>query len=149
MYTIEQAALRTGISVPLLRAWERRYGVPTPDRSASGYRLYGDEAIAQLRAMRQLVDEGWAPSQAAIEVLAGRIPTRPAAAEGSPIGEGGPEAPRSAGSVERIVAAARSTTQRSRPPSPSPHWPWAPRPLMARLDRLFASVRTIRTEPRA
>jgi methanogenic corrinoid protein MtbC1 len=70
MYTIKQAAARSGVSVPTLRAWERRYGVVRPSRTAAGYRLYGDDAIARLVAMRHLVDsEGWRPSQAAERVL--------------------------------------------------------------------------------
>ena len=70
MYTIKQAATRTGLSVPVIRAWERRYGVVRPDRTPAGYRLYDDTAIARLSAMRHLVvDEGWQPSQAAQRVL--------------------------------------------------------------------------------
>ena len=68
MYTIKQASVRSGVTVPLLRAWERRYGVVSPDRTPSGYRLYDDAAIERLRAMRVLVDAGWAPSQAADRV---------------------------------------------------------------------------------
>ncbi len=64
MYRIKQAAARAGVSVELLRAWERRYGVVHPDRTASGYRVYDDESIERLRAMRHLVDEGWSPSAA-------------------------------------------------------------------------------------
>jgi DNA-binding transcriptional MerR regulator len=65
MYTIKQAAARSGVSVDLLRAWERRYGVVSPVRTAAGYRLYDEAAIARLRAMRGLVDAGWSPSAAA------------------------------------------------------------------------------------
>ena len=71
MYTIKQAAARSGVGISLLRAWERRYGVVSPTRSAGGYRLYDDDAIARLRSMRQLVDGGWSASQAAAAVLAG------------------------------------------------------------------------------
>lgn len=71
MYTIKQAAARSGVSVPTARAWERRYGVVHPQRTPSGYRLYDDEAIDRLIAMRFLVDtEGVRPSQAAEQVLA-------------------------------------------------------------------------------
>jgi methanogenic corrinoid protein MtbC1 len=71
MYTIKQAAARTGLNVPTIRAWERRYGVVSPTRTAAGYRLYDDAAIARLQAMRRLIDgEGWRPSQAAERVLA-------------------------------------------------------------------------------
>src|SRR3954447_6868966 len=69
VYTIKQDAQRSGVSVPLLRAWERRYGIVEPARTASGYRLYDDSAIARLRAMRALVDDGWAPSTASVRVL--------------------------------------------------------------------------------
>ncbi len=71
MYTIKQAAARTGLNVPTIRAWERRYGVVSPTRTAAGYRLYDDTSIARLQAMRRLIDgEGWRPSQAAERVLA-------------------------------------------------------------------------------
>lgn len=69
MYTIKQAAARAGVSVPVMRAWERRYGVVEPNRTPSGYRLYDDAAIERVRTMRRLVDEGWQPSQAANEVI--------------------------------------------------------------------------------
>jgi MerR family transcriptional regulator, light-induced transcriptional regulator len=70
MYTIKQAAARTGLNVPVIRVWERRYGVVQPSRTPAGYRLYDDESIARLVAMRHLVaDEGWQPSQAAQRVL--------------------------------------------------------------------------------
>ena len=39
MYTIKEAALRTGLTESVLRAWERRYGVVTPARTAGGYRV--------------------------------------------------------------------------------------------------------------
>lgn len=66
MYTIKQAASRTGVAIQTIRAWERRYGVVNPARTAAGYRLYDDDAIERLAAMRFLVEtEGWRPSQAA------------------------------------------------------------------------------------
>jgi len=69
MYKIKQAAARSGVPVQLLRAWERRYGVVSPARTASRYRLYDDAAINRLRAMRQLIDDGWAPSTAAVHII--------------------------------------------------------------------------------
>ncbi len=68
MYTIKQAAHRAGVSIPLLRAWERRYRIVEPDRTAAGYRLYNEAAIARLEAMRRLIDDGWGPSAAAASV---------------------------------------------------------------------------------
>ena len=78
MYTIKQAAIRTGVSVEVLRAWERRYGIVRPERTPSGYRLYDDPTIDRLRAMRRLIDSGWSASQAAHEIEANGVPTSPA-----------------------------------------------------------------------
>ncbi len=70
MYTIKQAAARSGLSVPTVRVWERRYGVVHPERTPTGYRLYDDEAIGRLIAMRHLVEQdGMRPSQAAERLL--------------------------------------------------------------------------------
>ncbi|MBA2719159.1 MAG: MerR family transcriptional regulator [Chloroflexi bacterium] len=71
MYTIKEASGRTGVSVPVLRAWERRYGIVEPSRTAAGYRLYDDVALDRLRAMRRLIGAGWTPSTAASAILAG------------------------------------------------------------------------------
>ena len=69
MYTIKQASTRTGLSIPTIRAWERRYGIVAPERTGAGYRLYDEAAIERLAAMRYLVEgEGWRPSQAAERV---------------------------------------------------------------------------------
>lgn len=71
MYTIKQASVRTGLTIPTIRVWERRYGVVQPKRTPAGYRLYDDVAIDRLLAMRHLVEgEGWRPSQAADRVHA-------------------------------------------------------------------------------
>lgn len=83
MYTIKQASLRTGIDVSLIRAWERRYGVVHPERSPGGYRLYDDDAIARLRAMRGLIAQGWSAAQAAGAVV-DAPPSAPSAAVGGP-----------------------------------------------------------------
>ena len=74
MYTIKEAAARTGLTVPVLRAWERRYGVVAPTRTAGGYRVYDEAALARLRSMRRLVDDGWSPSAAAAAIIAGTNP---------------------------------------------------------------------------
>lgn len=52
-----------------LRAWERRYGIPVPRRTASAYRLYTAEDVEQSLRMRDLVEEGVSPAQAARVVL--------------------------------------------------------------------------------
>ena len=77
MYTIKEAAARTGVPIALLRAWERRYGVVAPTRTAAGYRLYDEDALDRLRTMRALVADGWQPSAAAAAIVAGTAPRRP------------------------------------------------------------------------
>jgi methanogenic corrinoid protein MtbC1 len=71
MYNIKQAAARAGVSVPVLRAWERRYGIVHPQRTASGYRQFDDEAVDRVRSMRALIAQGWSPSAAAAAIVAG------------------------------------------------------------------------------
>jgi methanogenic corrinoid protein MtbC1 len=71
VYTVKRAAALTGISADTLRMWERRYGVVTPARTEGGYRLYDDAAIARLTAMHALVTAGWAPREAAAQVVSG------------------------------------------------------------------------------
>jgi DNA-binding transcriptional MerR regulator len=71
VYTIREAARRSGVGVSLIRAWERRYGLVDPKRTPAGYRLYDDDAVARLRRVRQLTDAGWSASEAGRAVLAG------------------------------------------------------------------------------
>jgi MerR family transcriptional regulator, light-induced transcriptional regulator len=80
MYTIKQASIRSGVSVPLIRAWERRYGVIQPKRTASGYRLYDDAAISTLMRVRELTEGGWSASEASRAILAGEVPVTPLSA---------------------------------------------------------------------
>jgi MerR family transcriptional regulator, light-induced transcriptional regulator len=87
MYTIKQAAARTGLTIPTIRAWERRYGVVSPERTESGYRLYDDAAIERLTAMRTLVDQqGWRPSQAAEHIRTPGVDLAALARPDSPTG---------------------------------------------------------------
>ncbi len=64
-FRIRVVAQLTGVPEPTLRAWERRYGIPTPERTASGYRLYGAEQVKQVQEMRRLCAEGMAAAEAA------------------------------------------------------------------------------------
>ncbi|HET8601185.1 MAG TPA: MerR family transcriptional regulator [Segeticoccus sp.] len=61
---------RVGLSAHTLRAWESRYGVLEPVRSAGGYRLYTRADEARVQRMKTLVAGGLAPAQAAQVVLA-------------------------------------------------------------------------------
>jgi len=69
VYTAGRTAELTGVPRETLRKWEQRYRVVEPTRSEGNYRLYDDEAVRRLSAMRDLVDAGWSPREAARRVL--------------------------------------------------------------------------------
>jgi DNA-binding transcriptional MerR regulator len=73
---IGEVSRRTGVSVDLLRAWEKRYGVLSPGRSEGGFRLYSDDDVERVRAMRTHLSEGLAAAQAARLALESEV--RPA-----------------------------------------------------------------------
>jgi methanogenic corrinoid protein MtbC1 len=58
LYNMKAVEQQTGISAATLRAWERRYALVEPKRTASGYRLYSDRDVALLRWVRLQMDEG-------------------------------------------------------------------------------------------
>jgi MerR family transcriptional regulator, light-induced transcriptional regulator len=62
---IGQLAKRTGVSPELLRAWEQRYGLLQPTRTAGGFRLYSAADEARVQGMQSLVAGGLAAAQAA------------------------------------------------------------------------------------
>jgi DNA-binding transcriptional MerR regulator/methylmalonyl-CoA mutase cobalamin-binding subunit len=132
MYTIKQAAIRTGLAIPTIRAWERRYSVVNPVRTASGYRLYDDESMRRLIAMRQLVEiEGMRPSQAADRVRTGGAEVDELvrrAAQAAAYGD--PSAPREEATTAPAVAALRDATRRLDIPA-----------LERLLDETFAAER--------
>jgi DNA-binding transcriptional MerR regulator/methylmalonyl-CoA mutase cobalamin-binding subunit len=80
-YRIRTVSQLTGISTATLRAWERRYGVPTPARTASAYRLYNEADVALVRRMSDLVKQGVSAAEAARSVLASSEREAPATAD--------------------------------------------------------------------
>ena len=71
---IGELARRTGTSPELLRAWEQRYNLFEPTRTAAGYRLYSASDEQRVRAMHSRLAEGMSAAQAARVVRAGRPP---------------------------------------------------------------------------
>lgn len=64
-FTIKVVSERTGVSVHTLRVWERRYGIPQPDRSAANhYRLYDEQDIADVWWLKHQVESGISPALA-------------------------------------------------------------------------------------
>ena len=49
---IKDIAEQTGIAAGTIRMWEQRYGFPSPERTASGYRRYSDDDVAALRRVQ-------------------------------------------------------------------------------------------------
>jgi DNA-binding transcriptional MerR regulator len=64
-YRIHTVSELTGVPEATLRAWERRYAVPVPERTPSGYRLYSHKDVELVKRMRELTDNGMAPVDAA------------------------------------------------------------------------------------
>ena len=62
---IGELSKRSGVSVELLRAWERRYGLLKPARSPGGLRLYSPQDLQRVRVMREHLAAGLAAAEAA------------------------------------------------------------------------------------
>ena len=73
-YTVNEVEYRTKVPASTLRQWERRYGFPKPERSGSGYRLYGEGDVRSIELMKQYIAEGVSASRAA--ELVGRAETQ-------------------------------------------------------------------------
>ncbi len=58
LFTIKEAALRTGLSTQLIRKWEERYDAVTPSRFPNGYRGYTKQDMETLLWLKSKVDEG-------------------------------------------------------------------------------------------
>jgi len=56
--TIKAVALRTGLSVHVIRVWERRYQAIVPSRSATRRRLYTAEMVERLQLLLRLTKQG-------------------------------------------------------------------------------------------
>lgn len=63
----------TGVGTHQLRAWERRYGLLQPRRSAGNYRLYSPADETRVRLMQRYLSEGVPAAQAAELTIAARL----------------------------------------------------------------------------
>lgn len=64
-FPIRTVAALTGVSAFALRAWERRHGLITPQRTANGQRLYSQADVERIRHILSLLDAGMAIGQVA------------------------------------------------------------------------------------
>lgn len=77
---IGRVAELTGIPPVTLRAWERRYGLPKPQRTASGHRLYSMDEVVLVQRLTALMANGYSISRAVAKVREqedGTAPTLP------------------------------------------------------------------------
>ena len=63
-YNIKVVLNKTGIAADTLRAWERRYGLPTPQRTQGGHRLYSEYDIETIKWLMDRQNEGLSISRA-------------------------------------------------------------------------------------
>lgn len=64
VYNIKAVSRLVGLLPVTLRAWERRYGLPSPHRGEQGYRLYSEHDLRTLRWLKQQIDSGLSISRA-------------------------------------------------------------------------------------
>lgn len=57
-FNMKVVVRETGLKPDTLRAWERRYGIPNPNRTAGGHRLYSQHQIDMLKWLINRQDEG-------------------------------------------------------------------------------------------
>jgi len=110
-FRIQSVAEMTGVPASTLRAWEQRYGFPAPERTASAYRVYSQDDIDLIAAVRARCDAGMAPAEAVAEVLeSASQPSEPppAARRVAPPKRPKARAAANASLVDRIVAAAHA-----------------------------------------
>jgi DNA-binding transcriptional MerR regulator/methylmalonyl-CoA mutase cobalamin-binding subunit len=65
LFTAGEVEERTGVPATTLRQWERRYGLPNPQRSQSGYRLYSQNDLDVIEFFKARISEGISVSRAA------------------------------------------------------------------------------------
>lgn len=57
-YPIKVVSQITGLSIFVIRAWEKRYDVVTPSRTGTNRRLYSEEDIEKLKLLNEAVHNG-------------------------------------------------------------------------------------------
>ncbi len=57
-FNLKAVVQQTGLKSDTLRAWERRYGLPAPERSAGGHRLYSQRDISIIKWLMARQREG-------------------------------------------------------------------------------------------
>lgn len=64
VYNMKVVARETGMKADTLRAWERRYDLPKPDRTSGGHRLYSERDVEIIKWLMERQEEGLSISRA-------------------------------------------------------------------------------------
>jgi DNA-binding transcriptional MerR regulator len=88
---IGELSRRLGVSDHVLRAWESRYGLLQPGRSAGGFRLYSEADVLRVRRMQAHLARGLSAAEAAREVLGEDSGARGDSGRGGPEQAAGPD----------------------------------------------------------
>lgn len=97
LYPIREVSRLTGVNPITLRAWERRYGLFEPVRTASGHRLFTQEVVERIQRAVALTEKGIPISQVKQFLKEASNPASPAGSQGTtmtrqpaaqPIGDG-------------------------------------------------------------
>jgi MerR family transcriptional regulator, light-induced transcriptional regulator len=76
LFNTKAVARKTGVPADTFRTWERRYGVPRPQRTASLHRRYSDRDIAIICWLRDRTAEGMNIGHA-VQLLASTLEATP------------------------------------------------------------------------
>jgi DNA-binding transcriptional MerR regulator len=91
-FNLKAVVQQTGLKPDTLRAWERRYGLPAPERSSGGHRLYSQRDVETIKWLVARQGEGLSISRAVElweQLQAGdRDPLRALAPFPAPVGTG-------------------------------------------------------------
>jgi len=71
-YTIGDVSQQTGVASVTLRAWERRYGLIKPQRTAKGHRVYNQDNIQEIQHILSWLNRGVAISKVATLLASGK-----------------------------------------------------------------------------
>lgn len=78
IFNLKAVLKETGVSADTLRAWERRYGIPSPQRTPGGHRLYSEHDISMIKWLVARQGEGLSISRAVEmwreQILSGKDP---------------------------------------------------------------------------
>jgi len=81
-FTIRSVSALTGVNPNTLRAWERRYGLLSPERTPSGYRMYTQADVDRLRMVQDLLNRGVPAGQVVLHLQALESAAKSAASDG-------------------------------------------------------------------